>query len=361
MFNWPFRYQLGIKRRLRRSLYEVLRDQMDNNLIKLSLIDSYKKFQAAGEPYPFVPKKDLKPRARVIGQEYTLHNRFLVLFCEGSIPSVYKKYIRFFDTNKISKDAIEKMPFLTLHKRYTSNLGYFDNPNFCVLVNDLTAIDYALLIQNEPTAARNRYRLTHFHVKIDWPVDYATEEMAQELRYIAKDLYERDEKYAEHLHHKLFEKYGFHHSAGGRRTAAVVAAQFLKKMPFISTVYISSSEARTLTKISERGVRKYALVKIPISEIDRLAQENQISFDCFVERYLFEMSDDFGVGILNVVYRDTPNAKPPEDGKLRKLRPDYQWLNVHDQLLVPLTDEHDAQPVRYQTIYSPDFGDETLG
>ena len=281
-----------------------------------------------------------------------------MLFCEGSIPSIYKKYIRFFDTNKISKDAIEKMPYLTMHKRYTRNLGYFDNPNFCTMINDLTPIDYALLIQNEPTVSKSRYRLTHFHVKVDWPVDYATEEMAQELRYIAKDLYERDEKYAQHLHHKLFEKYGFHHSAGGRRTAAVVASQFLKKMPFISTVYISSSEARTLTRISERGVRKYVLIKISIDEIDRLAHENRISFDCFVGRYLLDLSDEFGVGILNVVYHDTLYSKPPEDGKLRKLRPDYQWLNVHDQLLIPLPGEHEPPPVRYQTIYRPDYWDE---
>ena len=129
-------------------------------------------------------------------------------------------------------------------------------------------MDYAILVQQDPSIKRqNRYVMTHFHVRIDWPIDDATEDMAQQQRYISKELYEQNEKYAQSLHHKLFENYGFHHAVGGRRTAAVVAAQFLKRMHFISTVYVSSAEARTLTRLSERGISKYVLVKIPMSDI----------------------------------------------------------------------------------------------
>ena len=67
---WPYRYQLSDKHRLRRSVYEVLRDQMDTFLIQKALIDSYRNFTDAGEPYPFVNKRELKPRARVVEQEY---------------------------------------------------------------------------------------------------------------------------------------------------------------------------------------------------------------------------------------------------------------------------------------------------
>lgn len=354
MLNWPFRYHLGIRQRLRRSLYEVLRDQMDCNLINLALVESYRNFCKAQEPYPFVSKKDLKPKVWVVEQEYNLQNRFLVIFCEGTIPSIYKKYIRFFDSNKVTKSAIEKMPFLSLRKKYTSNLQYFDNPNFTTLVNDLTPVDYALLIQNDPQARKNRYRLTHFHVRVDWPIDSATEEMALDLRYIARDLYENGEKYAQQLHHKLFENHGFHHSVGGRRTAAIVAAQFLRKMPFVSTVYVASSEARTLSRISERGVRKFVLIKLSLAEISRIAGEHGMKFDTFVEWYMLDITSEYGVGILCVIYLNSPYSRPPEDGKLRKLRPDYQWLNIHDQLLIPLPDQHDAFPLRYNTIYAPD-------
>ncbi len=103
---WPYRYQLSLQDRVRRSVYELLRDQMDMYLIKQALIVSYKNFSRAGEPYPFVSKRELKPRARVVEKEYILHNRFLLLFCEGTIPSSHKKYIRFFDTNKVTKETI---------------------------------------------------------------------------------------------------------------------------------------------------------------------------------------------------------------------------------------------------------------
>jgi hypothetical protein len=196
--------------------------------------------------------------------------------------------------------------------------------------------------------------LTHFHVRVDWPIDNATEEMAQEYRYIAKELYERGEKYANHLENKLFENYGFHHSVGGRRTAAVVASQLLKKMPFISTVYVSSAESRALTRISERGVSRYVLIKIPLPELQKLAKDNNLPFETLLESYLIDMDDGHGVAILNVVYRNSSYSKPPDDGKLRRLWPDYQWLSVSDQLLLPLPSKTETFPLRYFTIYSTD-------
>jgi hypothetical protein len=283
------------------------------------------------------------------------------MFCEGTIPGWYKKYVRFFDSNKVTKEGVAELAYVQLHKKYTKNLRYFENPGFENLVLDLLPVDYALLIQKDPTIkTRTRYAMTHFHVKIDWPIDNATEEMAQQMRYIAKDLYEVDEKYAESLNNKLFENYGFHYAVGGRRTAAVVAAQFLKKMEFVSTVYVASTESRTLTRLSERGVSRYVLVKLPTDEVSRLASENRMKFDNFVERFLIDVQDDFGVGVFQVVYRNTIHSKPPEDGKLRELRPDFQWLTVSDQLLVPLPGHNDIYPVPYSTIYTPDFGDAEL-
>jgi hypothetical protein len=355
MPTWPFRYELSLQDRLRRSVYEVLRDQMDVYLIKHGLIDSYQNFRQAGEPYPFVPKKDLKPRSRVVEKEYVLHNRFLVIFCESTIPNSFKKYIRFFDSNKATKEAIAELTCVPLRREYTKNLRYFDNLGFQELVVDLLPVDYALLIQRTPSARRrNRYALTHFRVRIDWPLDDATEDMAQQLRYVSKELYEKGEKYAQTLQNKLFESYGFHYAVGGLRTAAVISAQFLKQMEFISTIYVCSTESRTLTRISERGTKKYTLIKLPSTEISRVAAENGMSFATFAERYLVDTQDGYGVGIFQVVYRPTLHAKPPEDGKLRRLRSDYQWLTVTSQLLIPLPAYTETYPVPYSTIYLPD-------
>jgi len=355
MPTWPYRHQLSLHDRLRRSVYEVLRDHLDTVLVKQALIASYLKFCAAREPYPFVNKRELKPRARVVEKEYANHNHFLVIYCEGSIPPQFKKYIRFFDGNKVTTDAIGEFAHIQLQKKYSPSLRFFDNPSFPRLVLDLLSVDYALLIQRDSSVKRRtRYVLSHFHVRIDWPLDDAAEDMAQQLRYVSKDLYERGEKYAEHLNHKLFEMYGFHPVVGGRRTAAVVAAQFLRRMEFVSTVYVASTEARALTRLSERGVSKFVLIKLPIAEIKRVANDNRLGFDQFVERYIIDLQDDYGVAILQVVYRNNVYSKPPEDNKLRKLRPDYQWLTVSNQLLIPLPEYTDTYPVPYSTIYSAD-------
>lgn len=352
---WPYRYQLGLKSRVRRSVYEVLRDQMDDQLIKHALVDSYARFKAAGEPYPFVPKRELKPRAKVIAKEYSHQNHFLVIFCEGTIPGKYKKHIRFFDSNRVTKESVnDQLVQVQLHKNYARNLRHFDNPDFGRFLIDLTPVDYAILVQHDPSVrSLNRYVMTHFHVRIDWPIDDATEDMAHSLRYISKDLYENGEKYAQSLHHKLFEHYGFHHAIGGRRTAAVVASQFLKQMNFISTVYVASSENRALTRLSERGVTKYILVRIPEADMEMLARQADISQERFQEFFTIAADGNSGVGILQVVYRNSIFSNPPDDGKLRKLRPDYQWLTVCDQLLFPVR-QTDIHPVPYSTIYTSD-------
>jgi hypothetical protein len=338
---------------LKRSLYEVLRDQLDMILIKNALIDSYQNFKNAKMEYPFVLKKDLKPRAKVTEQEYILQNHFLVLFCEGTIPGQYRKYVRFFDSNKVTKESIEDISCVRLHKDYSKNLRYFDNPDFYQFAFDLIPLDYALLIQRDSSVkSKNRYILSHYHVRIDWPLDEAAEDMAMELRYIAKELYENGEKYAESLLHKLFERYGFYHTVGGRRTAGVVAAQFLRKMDFISTVYIASATDRALTKISERGVSRFVLIKIPMADITKLAEENNIPPAKFMEKYTIDQDNESCVSILHVLYRHSLHANPPETWKLRMIRPEYHWLNVSEQLLIPIPTNQELQPLRYQTIYS---------
>ena len=69
---------------------------------------------------------------------------------------------------------------------------------------------------------------------------------------------------------------------------------------------------------------------------------------------MVESQDTYGVGILHVTYQNTIPSKPPEDGKLRSLKPDYQWLTVSNQLLIPLPGNPEVYPIPYSTIYLPD-------
>ena len=259
---WFYRERLNHYEKLRRSLYEIMRDSLELSLMKVSLIDSFNNYLKNNVDYNFVDKSELKPKSKKMEKESELFNTFIVIFCEGMIDPSLKNYIRFFPENKVLKKNLEDLSNFSLYKKFNTNMKYFDKPRFFDFIKDLLSVDYALLIQQDPTVKKkNRYALTHFHVKIDWPIADAAEDLAKYLRYIQNNLYENGDKYARILQNKLFEYYGSHYSVGGRRTAALIASQLLKRLKLISTIFISSSESRTMVKYSERGLSKYFLIK----------------------------------------------------------------------------------------------------
>ncbi|CAN2044802.1 conserved hypothetical protein [Candidatus Magnetomoraceae bacterium gMMP-13] len=353
MIHWIYREELSHIDKLRRSYYEILRDELDQFMIKYALVDSYNQFLEKKIPYPFVEKRELKPRARIPDLEYESHNAFLVIFMEESIPTIHKKYIRFFDVNKVNKTNLLNSVAIPITDTFDRKLKYLESIHFFNFLNMLLPVDYALLIQRDKTTrVKNRYSLSHFHVRIDWPIADATEELARSLRYISKDLYEKGDRYAEDLQKKFFEYYGLPVMVGGRRTAAIVAAQYLKQTPYISTIYVGSSESRALLRLSERGVSKFILMKFSYEEMMNIAKENDISYKDFIKNYLIEREGKDGIGIFHTTYTSTVHSQPPEDGKLRELNPDLFWLSVYSQYILPRPDVSDSHPLPYNIIYS---------
>ena len=349
---WNYRERLNYDEKLRRSLYEILRDALETRLMKISLIDSFYNYLKSGVEYCFPDKSELKPKSKKMEKESELFNTFIVLFCEGIISPELRNYIRFFPENKLIKKNVEYLANLSLYKNFNQNLRYFDKPRFLDFIQDLLNVDYALLIQQDPTVKKkNRYALTHFHVKVDWPIADAAEDLAKWLRYIQNNLYENGDADARILQNKLFEYYGCHHSVGGRRTAGLISAQLLRKLDLISTVFVSSSEARSMIKYSERGVSKFFLSQLTGKEISALAQTEGMDSDTFKASYLYP-AVDYYVGISEAVYSHTPFSKPPEDGKLRKLQPAYNWLKLRDEFLHPRSDLLDLRPINYNWIYT---------
>jgi len=350
---WKVREELSGENRLRRSYYELLRDEMDALMLQYALIDSYTRFQASKVAFPFVEKRELKPRARIPDVEYECQNAFLVLFVEDTIPPEHKKYIRFFDLNKTTKSNLLSSKTLPLSNKFDRNQKYLESLQFPSFIKTLLPVDYALLIQRDPaTKARNRYSLTHFHVRIDWPIIEAAESLARDLRYISKDIFERGEKYAEDLQKKFFEFYGLPVMAGGRRTAAVVAAQYLRQLSCISTVYAGSSETRGLIRVSERGVSKAVLMRLNTEEMQTLATANQISIQTFSKNYVIFKHRKRSVCIFQATYLPTDQARPPDDGKLREIKPDLSWLTVAGQHILPKPGVWKYPPLPYHIIYS---------
>jgi len=351
----PFlrRNEIGWNARFRRCLYFFLRDELDSIIVTESLIESYRGFKSAGQQYPFVEMRELKPRAKIIGPEYPEQRHFIVIFNEDVLPSEAKTNIRFFDSNKVTKENLGNLALFDLKEVFHQRMRYFDDSAFARLLTSLLKSDYAVLIQRDPTVkTRYRFGVSHFHVRIDWPVASAAEDLGRYLRYISKDLYEKGEKAGEIFQQKLYEYYGFHYTVGGRRTAALVAARYLDRFDFISTVYISSSEARTLIRISEQGISKYTLIRLTNAEIAELARSVKMKESQFVKSYLIDRTPQFGVGIFLVTYKHNEHSRPPEDGKLRDLNPDFQWLNVDLQLLAPPPTSGDVSPIHLSRVYA---------
>jgi hypothetical protein len=349
---WLYRERLNYYEKLRRSLYEIMRDALESRLIKISLIDSFYNYMKKNVEYSFVDKSELRPRSKKMEKESKLFNAFIVIFCEKSINPELKNYIRFFPENSFVKKNLGLLADFSLYKRLHHNLKYFDHPVFIDLVSELLDIDYALLIQQDPTIKKkNRYALTHFHVKIDWPIADAAEDLAKWLRYIQNNLYENGDKEARVLQNKLFEYYGCHHNVGGRRTAALIAAQLLKKLDMISTIFISSAESRSMAKYSERGVSKYFLIRLTNKQIITLADRECMDTELFKASYLYPAMDYY-VGVSEAVYDHTLHSKPPEDGKIRKVNAAYRWLRLTDEFLHPKPDSIQLRPINYNWIYA---------
>jgi len=355
---WKYREELSNADRMRRSYYELLRDELDHFVLQYALTDSYHNFVSRNIPYPFVERRELKPRARIPNMEYESQNSFLVIFLEETIIDVHKKYIRFFDANKTTKKNLLSSKTLSLENKFDRNQKYLDSAHFYDFMKELLPVDYALLIQRDPTSQiRNRYSMSHFHVRIDWPIIDAAEDLARNLRYISKEIYEKGDKYAEDVQKKLFEYYGLPVMVGGRRTAAIVAAQYIKRIGCLSTVYAGSSESRSLIRISERGVSKAILAKFSREEVDQIAQVNNISPRAFTNNYVIahEIKNrkiKESICVFQATYAYTDHARPPDDGKLREINPDPYWLIVGAQHILPKPGVWKYPPLPINVIYA---------
>lgn len=298
-------------------------------------------------------KRELKPRAILPDLEYECQNAFLVIFVEDTIPEIHKKYIRFFDVNKTRKTNLLRSKTLPLSYELDKYQKYLESAHFFDFLTVLLPVDYALLIQRDPASqTRDRYSLSHFHVRIDWPIADAAEDLARSLRYISKDLYEKGDKYAEDVQKKFFEYYGFPMMIGGRRTAACVAAQYLRRIPCISTIYAGSSESRAVIKISEMGISKWILMKLTSEEVNQVAEANNLKVRTFRKNYVAVREGGENLCIFRASYSCTDQALPPDDGKLREIKSDLYWLRVDTQHILPIPEVWKYPPLPYNVIYS---------
>ncbi|OQY11167.1 MAG: hypothetical protein B6I31_05365 [Desulfobacteraceae bacterium 4572_19] len=300
MKSWCVREDLSSKQKLRRSYYKLLRDSMDQFILKYSLIDSYNNFLSAKISYPFVEMRELKPRGRIPLIEHECQNSFLIIFVEDIIPDKNKKYIRFLDANKSTKINLLKNKVLSLSNKFDRGQKYLDSIKFENFIMELLPVDYALLIQRDVKSKVNdRYCLSHFHVKVDWPIADATEDLARRLRYISKDIYEKGDKYAEDLQKKF----------------------------------------------------KSVLIKLDKQELKYIAETNSMSQTSFSKNYIIARQGQKSICLFTVFYYYTNHSRPPSDGKLRDFSSERYWLTVEKQLILPKPGVWSYPPIHYNMIY----------
>ena len=140
--------------------------------------------------------------------------------------------------------------------------------------------------------------------------------------------------------------------AGGRRTAAIVAAQYFRQFDHITTIYVSSSESRNLLRIDENGISKAVLVKLKVEQVRELAKLCGITQNTFTKNYVVARLRRSYVCILHVSYDYTSHALPSEGGRLRELKADTSWLTVAREHILPKPAVNRHAPIPYKMIYA---------
>ena len=344
------REDLALSERRRRSLYEVVRDRLDQIVIHRFLVDSYRQFKEAGQEYPFVDKAALKPGTRsqnLPEADMVLHHHGLVIYVENNLSSEHKKYLRFKRSNRLTKKnlAAHRLVDEKFASEFSLPTTYVESPQFEQTMNELLQEDYSLLLQADSRVRDPaRYCLTHYRVKIEWPTEEAAEALAREFGYIDQHLYEHGETTAEQLVAKLYEYYGFHHdTVGGRRSAAILAAAFLRHATENAfTVYVGSSEARTLTRITDDCVSKFILLSRDLLQLKQI----QDRYPDFSERFLI----DDHVCVYRVRYAPTKAAQA--EGS-QAFSSSVRWITHVGEHLIPLKEFPEQRPLPYRILYDP--------
>ena len=106
-----------------------------------------------------------------------------------------------------------------------------------------------------------------------------------------------------------------------------------------------------MIKYSERGLSKFFLIQLRDDHIDALAQKEDMDVETFTSSYLYP-AEDYYVGISEATYAYTQFSKPPEDGKIRKIQPAYNWLRLRDEFLHTKDNSLHLSPINYNWVYT---------
>ncbi|MBF0417232.1 MAG: hypothetical protein HQL86_03180 [Magnetococcales bacterium] len=350
-----------VRERIITDPYWAARDKILKLLLHYTLIESFKKFIKRQMPYPYVSPSMVRPKAATASREYTLHNTCLITLLDSPLPGNLKKHFRCREGNRVTRENIvDVAPDLPFLGNYCDSHRDSSHPAFVNLLRMLLPLDYSLLIQNtaSPNDPMKKIELSNFHVRIERLTDNALRHLGIHLNYLERSLREKDDTFIETLEKKLYEYYHFYHNAGGRRAAAVHAAQLLFREKLPGTILVGSQQDRRLTLLTLHGknqqtsVEQFFLIKLSsaaVSELIDLGTTHDIDIQ---KNFLISIDDEHeGLVVLKAEYAHTEAAKPTLEKKSRDGDQIHEdWLQLVRECIVPITPQETTQ-IGYSFAY----------
>lgn len=341
--------------------YWAARDKILKLLLNYTLIESFKKFVKRQMPYPYVSPSMVRPRAATASREYTLHNTCLITLLDSPLPGNLRKHFRCREGNRVTRENIvDVAPDIPFLESYCDSHRDSSHPAFVNLLRMLLPLDYSLLIQNTaaPGDPVKKIELSNFHVRIERLTDNALRNLGIHLNYLERSLREKGDDFIETLEKKLYEYYHFYHNAGGRRAAAVHAAQLLLREKLPGTILVGSQQDRRLTlltvhgKSQETSVEQFFLIKLSsaaVSELIDLGHEHRIDVR---KKFLISIDDEHeGLVVLKAEYAHTEAARPTLGNQPRDIGQIHgDWLHLVRESIVPIV-PHETTRIGYSFAY----------
>lgn len=329
-----------------RDSYAAARARLTDFMIRYTLVDSFFNFTRDGKPYPFADAAQILPASSARSTERPQQNTAFVILLDGTLPRGLNKHFRLRSSNRVTWRNIQRLaPELDISD-FKSSQTHLESPDVTSLLEKLLTLDYALVAERVvEDDVGEVFKLTHMHVKVERLTDNAIKDLARDLGYIERRLFERGEDYVEALEAKFFEYYGFPPNAAGRRSAAAMSAQLIAKNGFPFTVFVSSQEDCRLTVLDNgNAIEQYMLVQ--------LTPERRAALEAAAEQIGITDLSPYLIGADDVpvaIYRASLNRTESNRSGLAVSRDENlqaPWLAIGDETIIAGPDV-DAPPIPF--------------
>ncbi len=315
--------------------YGAAAARLTDFLIGHALFDSYVNYEIHGEAYPFVEPDAVLPRHAAVAGERRYQNTALIFLLDGTLPPGLNKHFRLRASNRVTWGNLNRIaPHLDCTDYKAAHCA-LDTPEVEGLLKKLCSLDYAVMIERPTTKgeAPGPCVVTHMHVKVERLTDVAIRNLAVELGYIDRRLFERGEDYVDALEAKYFEYYGFSHNASGRKGAAAVAAQLFAEYSVRASVFVASQEDARLTVLDDGPlITQYMLIQF--SEEDRIRFDIAAKAAGLTSEFPSFRGDGYQVMLYRVRFRRTAAGLPSDERPRPASNLQAPWIEIADEAIL---------------------------